>query len=296
MDRMHLLSVFLAVGETQGFASAARRLGLSPAAVSRAISSLETELGGELIRRTTRNVRLTDAGKRYLADIKEVLEQLAEVDDAASASPRGTLVVAAPELFARSFVMPCIAEYLSRYPDVDVVGYFFDRIINLLDEKVDVAVGIASMPAPGLLAIPVGQVRRGLWAAPAYLDKQGIPQEPADLAYHSLIAVGGDMPFAGWKFEFDGSLVDIPLQARLTVTSDDAALAAAARGLGIVRAFTYQVSTYLADGTLNRVLARYDEAALPVCVLCREDNVKTPKVSDFHSLLVERLQAHEDLR
>jgi DNA-binding transcriptional LysR family regulator len=293
---MHLLSVFLAVGETQGFASAAHRLGLSPAAISRAISSLETELGVELIRRTTRNVRLTDAGKRYLADIKDIVQQVAEVNDAASVTHRGTLVVAAPELFARSFVMPCIAEYLGLFPDVDVVGYFFDRIINLLDEKVDVAVGIASVPAPGLLAIPVGHVRPGLWATPAYLDKHGTPEEPADLAYHTLIAVGGDMPLAGWKFEFDGSQVDIVLRPRVIVTSDDTAIAAAARGLGVVRAFTYQVSTYLADGTLNRVLARYDEAARPVYVLCREDNVKTPKVSDFRSLLMGWLRAHKDLQ
>jgi DNA-binding transcriptional LysR family regulator len=117
VDRMHMLSVFMAVGETRGFAAAAQRLGLSPAAITRAIYCLESELGVELLRRTTRNVGLTEAGKRYLADIKSILEQVAEVNDAASVSPRGTLVVAAPELFGRSFVMPCIAEYLDRFPD-----------------------------------------------------------------------------------------------------------------------------------------------------------------------------------
>lgn len=296
VDRMHLLSVFLAVGETQGFASAAQRLGLSPPAISRAISSLETELGVELIRRTTCNVRLTDAGKRYLADIRDILEQVAEVNDAASLSPRGTLVVAAPELFAKSFVMPCIAGYLDLFPDVDVVGYFFDRIINLLDEKVDVAVEIGSVSAPGFLAIPVGYVHPGLWAAPDYLDTHGIPRKPADLSCHTLIAVGGDMPLAGWKFEVEDGHVDIALRPRLIVTSDDAAIAAATRGLGVVRAFTYQVSSHFANGTLKRVLARYDEAPCPVYVLCREDNAKTPKVSDFLSLLVGWIQARDDLR
>lgn len=295
MDRMHMLSVFIAVGETHGFASAAHRLGLSPAAITRAISGLETELGVELVRRTTRSVRLTDAGERYLADAKAILGQIAEVNGSASVSPRGTLVVAASELFGRSFVMPCIIEYLSLFPEVDVVGYFFDRIINLLDEEVDVAVGIGRMPAPGLLAIPVGHVRRVLCAAPGYLEQHGMPKDPVDLLRHTLIAVGGDMPLTEWKFELEGDHVDLPLRPRLLVTSDDAAIAAAVCGLGIVRAFAFQVSACLARGTLTRVLARYDEAACPVQVLCREDSSKLPKVSSFLSLLVGWLLARHDL-
>jgi DNA-binding transcriptional LysR family regulator len=292
---MHMLSVFMAVGETRGFAAAAQRLGLSPAAITRAIYCLESELGVELLRRTTRNVRLTEAGKRYLADIKSILEQVAEVNDAASVSPRGTLVVAAPELFGRSFVMPCIAEYLGRFPDVDVVGYFFDRIINLLDEEVDVAIGIGRVPDSRLLAIPVGHVRQVLCASPDYLDKHGMPGDPGDLLHHTLIAVGADAPLAEWTFDAEGAHIEASLRPRLVVTSDDAAIAAAACGLGIVRAFAFQVAPQLAQGTLRPVLAQYEEAGCPVQVLCREANCKTPKVSHFLSLLVERLQAHKDL-
>lgn len=290
-----MLTVFIAVGEAQGFAAAAHRLGLSRAAVTRAIACLEMELGVELLRRTTRNVRLTEAGMRYLADIKDVVTQIAEVNDAATVSPKGTLVVAASELFGRFFVMPCIAEYLSRFPDVEVVGYFFDRDINPADESVDVAIGIGRLAAPGLRATPVGQVRRMLCASPDYLDRHGIPRHPGDLLRHTLIAVGENLPLAEWEFEAADGRMSVRLRPRLTVTSDDAAIAAAVSGLGLARVLSYQVAPHLVDGTLKRVLARFAEAACPVQVLCREENYGAPKVRHFVSLLVGRLRANKAL-
>ncbi|KAK0350426.1 hypothetical protein LTR94_029081, partial [Friedmanniomyces endolithicus] len=132
----------VAVGEEEGFAAAARRLDLSPAAVTRAIAGLEERLGVKLLLRTTRNVRLTEAGRRYLDDTRAILASIDEANEAAAgvnAAPKGNLSVTAPVLFGKTFVMPCIVQFLNEYPEVEVSALFLDRIVNLVDEGVDVA-------------------------------------------------------------------------------------------------------------------------------------------------------------
>ena len=133
MDRLHLMTVFVAVAEEEGFAAGARRLHMSPPAVTRAVAALEERLGVKLLNRTTRYVRTTDAGQRYLEDARRVLAEADAADEAAAgvnAEPRGHLAVTAPVLFGRMFVMPGIVEYLERYPGTEVSAVFLDRIVN----------------------------------------------------------------------------------------------------------------------------------------------------------------------
>lgn len=291
-----MLNVFVAVGEARGFAAAAHRLGLSPAAISRAIAGLEAQLEVELLQRTTRNVRLTEAGKRYLDDIKHIVTQIDEVNEATTASPKGQLVVAASASFGKFFVMPCIAEYLERFPHVEVVAGFFDRVLDMAHEDVDVAIGIGRLRDPGLVATRVGQVRCVLCASPDYLDRHGVPQHPSDLVRHSVIGVSADLRTIEWKFDCADGRTIIKLRPRLTLTSDEAALAAAACGLGVVRVLSYQAAALVIDGRLKIVLEQYGEAARPVHVLRREGNRDAPKVRYFVELLLERLGANERLQ
>jgi len=176
MDRLQLMTVFVAVAEEQSFAGGARRLNMSPPAVTRAIVALEDRLGTKLLTRTTRYVRVTDAGQRYLEDARRIISEVDEADEAAAginAEPRGQLAVTAPVLFGKLFVIPGIVDYLQRYPDMEVSAVFLDRIVNLLEEGFDVGIRIGELPDSSMKAIRVGSIRRVVCASPAVIHREG---------------------------------------------------------------------------------------------------------------------------
>ncbi|MDH1576579.1 LysR family transcriptional regulator [Pseudomonas sp. GD03746] len=294
MDQIHLMKVFVAVGELESFAAAARRLDISPAAVTRAVSALEDMLGVKLLLRTTRSVRLTQAGGRYLEDTRHILASIFEANEAAAginATPKGELAVTAPILFGKKFVMPSIVRYLQQYPEVDVSAYFLDRIVNMVEEGMDVAVRIGPLPDSGLKALRVGRVRRMLCASPEYLARQGVPQHPSDLPAHAVIATTNLSPRAGWRFGVTDEPTMVRIKPRLTVTSNDGAIAAALGGLGIARLLSYQVVDEIASGQLQVILADYEEAPWPIHVLHRESKHGSAKVRMFVDMLAHELRA-----
>ncbi|WP_414156911.1 LysR family transcriptional regulator [Pseudomonas sp. BNK-15] len=294
MDQIHLMKVFVAVGELESFAAAARRLDISPAAVTRAVSALEDMLGVKLLLRTTRSVRLTQAGGRYLEDTRHILASISEANEAAAginATPKGELAVTAPILFGKKFVMPSIVRYLQQYPEVDVSAYFLDRIVNMVEEGMDVAVRIGPLPDSGLKALRVGRVRRMLCASPEYLARHGVPQHPSDLPAHAVIATTNLSPRAGWRFGVTDEPTLVRIKPRLTVTSNDGAIAAAVGGLGIARLLSYQVVDEVASGQLQVLLADYEEAPWPIHVLHRESKHGSAKVRMFVDLLAHELRA-----
>ncbi|MEA3235009.1 MULTISPECIES: LysR family transcriptional regulator [Pseudomonas] len=297
MDQIHLMKVFVAVGELESFAAAARRLAISPAAVTRAVSALEEQLGVKLLLRTTRSVRLTEAGGRYLEDTRHILASIVEANEAAAginAAPKGDLAVTAPILFGKKFVMPCIVRYLQQYPEVDVSAFFLDRVVNLVEEGMDVAVRIGQLPDSGLKALRVGKMRRLLCASPEYLERHGTPRHPSELQKHEVIAAGTLSPRTDWRFGAIDDPTLIRMKPRLTVTSNDAAIAAASAGLGIARLLSYQVADEVAAGRLQVILAEYEEAPWPIHILHRESKYGSTKVRTFIDMLAEHLrsQAH----
>ncbi|NIF19910.1 LysR family transcriptional regulator [Pantoea sp. Cy-639] len=298
MDQIHLMKVFVAVGELESFAAAARRLAISPAAVTRAVSALEEQLGVKLLLRTTRSVRLTEAGGRYLEDTRHILASIVEANEAAAginAAPKGDLAVTAPILFGKKFVMPCIVRYLQQYPEVDVSAYFLDRVVNLVEEGMDVAVRIGQLPDSGLKALRVGSMRRLLCASPEYLARHGTPRHPCELQKHEVIAAGTLSPRTDWRFGAIDDPTLIRMKPRLTVTSNDAAIAAASAGLGIARLLSYQVSDELAAGRLQVILAEYEEAPWPIHILHRESKYGSTKVRTFIDMLAEHLRSQVHL-
>jgi DNA-binding transcriptional LysR family regulator len=290
------MRVFVAVGEQGGFAAASRKLNISPAAVTRAVVGLEEQLGVQLLQRTTRNVRFTDAGRRYYDDVRAILLSISEANEAVSGintEPRGTLTVTAPVLFGRMFVMPSIIEYMQRYPQVKVAAHFVDRVTNLVEEGMDVAIRIGNLPDSSLRAAKVGQVRRVLCASPAYLEAHGVPQAPSDLQHHSLIVSNVLSPHIEWRF--GGSDEHLQVDPRLVVTSNDAALAATVGGLGIARLLSYQVRSEVERGDLRLLLETFEEEPWPVHVVHREERHGSTKVRNFIDLIVERLRSHHHL-
>ena len=188
MDRLHLMRVLVAVVDAGGFAGAARKLDLSPPAITRAIAALESRLAVRLLTRTTRVVRVTEAGARYAEDCRRILAEVDEADEAAGgvhAVPRGRLTITAPVLFGGMHVVPVVTEFLDRFPEVSAACWFVDRVVNIVDEGVDVAVRIGELPDSSAQAIRVGAVRRVICAAPAYLERHGTPVHPDELARHT---------------------------------------------------------------------------------------------------------------
>ncbi|MGH8082705.1 MAG: LysR family transcriptional regulator [Lysobacter sp.] len=298
MDRFHLMSVFVAVAEEESFAAAARRLGLSAPAVTRAVAALEERLAIKLLDRTTRFVRATEAGRRYLADARRILQEVDEVEEAAAgvnAAPRGHLTVTAPVQFGRMFVLPVVVEYLRRYPAAQVSALFLDRVVNLLEEGVDVGVRIGELPDSSLQAIKVATVRRVLCASPDYLRERGEPRTPADLAGHDIVSALGISPTVEWKFGRGKATQSQRIEPRLATSSNDSAIAAAASGFGIARLMSYQIAPHLAAGTLRIVLTEYEPAPVPVHVLHREGRYASAKLRTFVDLIVATLRGDRAL-
>ncbi|GAB7548514.1 LysR family transcriptional regulator [Cupriavidus sp. 8B] len=298
MDRLQAMKTFVTVVETGGFTAAARKLDISLSVVSRIVNELETHLGVRLLTRTTRLVRMTDTGAAYFENCRRLLGEIDEAELAASgahAAPRGQLAITASVLFGAAYVMPIVTEYLNRYPEVDATCLFLDRIVNLVDEGIDVGIRIGQLPDSSLQAVRVGQVRRVVCAAPSYLARHGVPQTPDDLASHATILPNGANNAAEWRFNSDGTPVVTRLQPRLTTTTNDSAIAAAVSGFGVVRLLSYQVARQLRDDSLRIVLADVEPPPLPINVIHREGRHATRKVRAFLDLAIETLRADSTL-
>jgi len=293
MDQLHLMQVYVAVAEEEGFAAGARKLGLSPPAVTRAIAALESNLNVKLLNRTTRHVRTTEAGERYLLDARRILQEVQLANEAAvgiNAKPNGRLAVTAPVLFGKIFVMPAIVDYLQRYPDTEVEAVFLDRVVNLIEEGLDVGIRIGKLPDSSMRALQVGTVRLILCASPAYIKQKGIPQTPEDLMTHRCIYSRAANARNEWHFDYNKQQQKIKLKPHLTVNTNDAAIEAAKSGFGITRLLSYQVAPLLASGELKILLENYEPTPSPIHIVHREGHLATTKVRSFIDLIAKQLR------
>jgi DNA-binding transcriptional LysR family regulator len=299
MDRFRAIQVFVEVAERGGFAAAARELAMSPPAVTRAISALEERIGARLLVRTTRSVRLTEAGARFLEDGQRVLMDLQAAEDAAIGShgtPRGELRITAPMLFGRLYVTPILGDFLDLYPEVSCQTLFLDRSVSLMDEGLDIAVRIGELPDSSLTAIRVGSVRWVTFAAPDYLETHGTPEHPRDLKAHKLMQSVSVSGAREWAFLEDGRPFQVKIEPRLRMNTNDAVVALAVRGWGISRLLSYQIAPDVAAGRLRAVLEKFEAPAIPIHVVHQEGRMASPKVRSCVDYLVERLRATAAIR
>jgi DNA-binding transcriptional LysR family regulator len=296
MDRIDALTAFIAAADESSLAGAARRLGRSPAAVTRAIVSLERRIGTRLLHRTTRVVRLTEAGEQYLAACRRIVADLEEADRAAAGertAPRGVLRVTAPLFFGRLYVRPLVDAFLDRYPSVQVRLLLLDRAVNVIDEGMDVAVRIGHLPDSSLIAVKVGDVRRLLCASPGYLARQKAPHVPADLKSHECISFNSMTPSDVWTFApgaKEHASTQVRVFPRLTVNEAEAVIGAAVDGQGVVRVLSYQVERELKAGRLKVILEDFEPTPWPVNVVYPEARLSAAKVRAFVDLVTPGLR------
>ncbi|WP_406236035.1 LysR family transcriptional regulator [Isoptericola jiangsuensis] len=299
MDHVRLMQVFVAVVEAQGFAPAARRLDLSPASVTRAVVSLEQSLGVTLLVRTTRSMRLTEAGSRYFEESRSILQQIDDLNASladANATPKGPITLTAPVLFGRMVAMPIVVGFLQQHAEVQVTAHFSDRNLNLVDENIDVAIRIGWLPDSGMRSMQVGQVRHVLCASPRYLAARGTPRHPAELTAHDLVAAAALSPRLDWRFGSAEHPVQVKVRPRIVVSSNDAAIAAISSGFGMARLLSYQVADEVAAGRLVVILEDFEEPPLPVHILHRESITGSARVRAFIDHLAGALRTLPILR
>jgi DNA-binding transcriptional LysR family regulator len=285
VNQLESLHAFVTAVDAGSLSAAARELAMPLPTLSRKVAELERHLGTALLVRTSRRLAITEAGQAYVVTARRLLEELAEADRAARGEyqePRGELAIAAPLVFGRLHVLPIVAELLRGYPDIRVRLVLSDRVANLVEDHLDVAVRIGELGDSSLIALRVGSVRRVTCASPAYLEAQRRPKRPADLAHHACIAFESTFATAiEWRFAED----TVTIRPRLTVTTAEAAIDAAIAGLGIARVLSYQ----LRDPRLVRVLAPFEPPAIPV-QLVRAGPLVPRKVRAFLDLAATRLK------
>lgn len=295
MDRIDAMRVFVTALDEGSLAGAGRRLGYSPAAVTRAITFLEKHVGTPLLHRTTRAIRLSEAGERYAAACRRMLTDLEEADMLAAseaAAPRGVLTITGPIVSGARILRPVVDAYLDLHPEVKARLLMLDRKLNLVEEGVDVALRIGHLPDSSLIAIRIGEVRQVVCAAPSYLARHPKITQPGDLTAHQVVAMtvfGQDV----WSFatgESDAAQ-EVKISPRLIVNTVEAAVGAAIQGHGITRAFSYQVADEVRDGRLAIVLPDVPSPVMPVHLVTPEGRLSVPKVRTFVDFAAPRLKA-----
>lgn len=294
MDRIAEMRTLVAVADAASFSEAAQRLGLSPPTVTRSIAALERRLGARLVARTTRSLRLTDAGLQFVEDARRALGEIEAAEQSAAgrhARARGTLRLTAPVLFGEIHLLPLLRVFLDQYPEVQAEALLLDRVVNLVEEGLDVALRIGGDDDSGLETVPLGSVRRMLLAAPAYLQQHGTPQTPQDLGHHRIAMSVGASASRAWFFGAEASASSVRIDPVLTVSSLRGAIDAARAGWALTRALSYQVQEDLADGRLLPVLEAYEPPPLPVRLVYPASRRPSARLMAFVELASERIAA-----
>ena len=294
MDRLDSMSILVTAADEGSLSAAARRLGIPLTNVSRKVSELEAYLKTRLVNRSSRRLTLTDAGRSYVADCKRILELVGEAERAATgeySAPKGDLTITAPLVFGRLHVLPVVTEFLKAYPEIDVRLVFADRIVNLFEEQTDLAVRIGDLPDSSLIATRIGAIRHVVCGSPGYFAARGIPKTPDELGRHDCITFEGLISPSVWTFPFGKATKSVPVHSRLVVNTAEAAISAAAAGLGITRVLSYQVAHEIRTDQLVLALKDFEPAPWPVSLVYTGQRLLPLKVRVFLDYAVPRLKA-----
>jgi DNA-binding transcriptional LysR family regulator len=295
MDRLESMAILVTAVDAGSLSAAGRRLGTPLATVSRKVSELETHLGTRLLNRSSRRLTLTGAGHAYVAACRRILADVGEAELAASgeySAPKGDLIVTAPVGYGRLHVLPIVIDFLRTYRDIDLRLELADRVVNLLEERVDVAVRIGELPDSSLVAIRVSAIRRVVCGSPSYFAARGMPVRPADLVEHDCITFEGLSSPQAWTFAGRKAQSSVAIHSRLVVSTADAAIDAAIAGLGVTRVLSYQAADAVRTGALVVALTAFEPPSSPVNLVFAGPRLLPQKSRAFVDFAAPRLKAH----
>jgi DNA-binding transcriptional LysR family regulator len=293
MDKLRAMTSFARIIEKGSLTAAAADIGTSLPSVVRMLASLERELGATLLHRTTRRIRLTDEGRQYYEHCRIILGQLREAEATLASrrlAPHGKLTVTASVMFGRRYVASIMNDFARRYPQLSVELLFVDRVVNLIEEGIDVALRIGPLQDSSLVAIPVGQVRRVVCASPKYLRAHGVPRLPEEIRAHRCVRFTGVSPRSEWQFRADARTLSIPIESVVTCNQVDAALDACVAGLGLGSFLSYMTAPAHRARRLRYVLERFETEPLAVHVVYPHSRILSANVRAFVDACVHRLR------
>jgi DNA-binding transcriptional LysR family regulator len=294
MDKLLAMTCFVRVAEKGSLTAAAAALNTSLPSVARALAALERDLGVRLLNRTTRRIHLTDEGNRYLERCRGILSAVQDAEAevvSGQAEPQGRLAVTASIMFGRRYVAPIVSEFLRRYPKVSAEVLLVDRVVNLIEEGLDVAIRIGYLSDSSLVATPVGQVRRVVCATPQYLRRHGVPRTPEDLRKYRCIRHVGTSPRNEWQFQMGRRRLGVPITCVITCNDIDCSLSACADGIGLGMFLSYQAAPYIKSGMLRYVLEKFETGPLPIQVVHPHSRLLSSKVRAFVDACVRTLRS-----
>ncbi|GAB3090255.1 LysR substrate-binding domain-containing protein [Lysobacter terrae] len=296
MDRLEAMKIFIAALDEGSLAGASRKTGRSAAAVSRAVAYLEAHVGVPLLHRTTRSIKLSEAGERYAMACRKVLADLEEADRQAAGErsvPRGTLTITSTVFVGVELLRPIVDAFIEEYPTVNVRLHLLERAVNLIDEGMDLALRVTHLSDSTLVAQPIAEVRRVVVASPRYLAAHPRIEALADLSRHQIITMT-HMGLDSWSFPpADGSSVprSVSFTPRLIVNNVRAAAASAVDGHGVTRLLSYHVAPEIEQDALRIILPEAEPPPIPVNLVSPYGRLAVPKVRAFVDFAIPRLRA-----
>ncbi|MBB3161721.1 DNA-binding transcriptional LysR family regulator [Rhizobium laguerreae] len=294
MDRLDAMTVLLAVVEQGSLSAASRHLRSPLATVSRKVSELEAHLNAQLLQRSNRKITLTEAGRSYVEAAREILDRVEEAERTAAgeySAPKGELTMTAPIVFGRLHVLPVVVDFLKAYPDINLRLMLGDRLSNLIEDHIDVALRIGNLPDSNLIATRLGAIRRTVYASPDYLTRHALPRHPGDLAGHDCVTFEGMASMLSWTFIEGKHDLAVPIRSRLAVNTAEAAVDAAVAGLGITRVLSYQAARAEMAGLLVPLLQDFEPPPAPVHLVYPAQGLVPLKLQALLDFATPRLRA-----
>lgn len=293
MNRFESMQILVAIEDNGSLSQASRKLKIPLASVSRKLSELEDHLKVKLLSRTTRAIEFTEYGKSYVSFCRRILEEVDQAERTVSGeylAPKGQLTLTAPVVFGKMHLIPIVGDFLKANPDVDVRLILSDHSMDLLEDKIDLALRIGELVSSGLIAARVGEIRQITCAAPGYLKKNGSPKNPKELKDHDCVSFTVLNSANKWTYFDKKTKVIVPVHSRLEVTTSEAALEASALGVGITRALSYQVAGYLKTKKLEIILQDFEPKPWPVHLVYPGGKAIPTKLRAFLDFAAPRLK------
>ncbi len=294
MDRLDAMRVFISVVDSNGFSAASRILSMPLPTVSRKIAELESHLGSQLLIRSTRKVTVTDSGRRYYQEVRQILDYIGEAERKVTGEyqlPRGRLTITAPTLFGRLHVLPIVNDFMKLHRDINIQLFLVNHVVDLLEEHIDLGIRIGTLSDSSMIAFEAGSVRQIVCASPGYLSQHDRPLSPNDLAGHQCVTFSKFGAPAEWAFKMPSRKIQrFPVPTRLTLNSIQGAVDSAVRDGGPVQLYSYQAAPHVAEGTLEIVLDGYEIEPPPVNIVYPQGRLVPQKVRAFVEFAMPRLR------
>ena len=292
IDHASEMAAFVRVVDAKGFSAAAGTLGLSPSAVSKLVTRLETRLGVRLLQRTTRALHLTAEGEAFYAAARRIVSEIETIEAQITGqrdTPHGLLRVTTSLAFSTHQLAPVILEFMARHPLVQLELLPTDRVVDMVEEGIDIAIRIGRLADTSFMARKIGEDKRLICAAPSYLARHGTPRRPEDLARHKCIVSRERASLNRWQFRLDGQIREIEVAGRVAISEGEMQMQLALQGIGIVRLTRLTMAQAIRDGALVPLLSEFSaDEPVPIHAVYPHRRHLAPKVPAFVNFLIEK--------